>query len=290
MASAVWKGTLEFGLVNIPIGLYPAESSEEFELHMLDKRDMAPVGYNLINKTTGETITRSHVVKGYEYEEGRFVVLTEEELKSANAEATQTVEIVGFVAADAIPMPYFDRPYYLAPEKKGQKTYVLFREALKKAKKVGIARVVLRTRQHMAAVYPQDNVIVLQLLRYEDEFRDVEGLGIPAPSAKTATVGAKEIALAVELIGKMAEPWRPAAYHDEYHDQLMAFIKRKAKTGRGSGAAPRVDKSSGNGKVLDLMALLKRSVAEGKHARKPKAAAPRAATRARKTTPGRRSA
>lgn len=290
MASAVWKGTLEFGLVNIPIGLYPAESSEEFELHMLDKRDMAPVGYNLINKTTGETITRSHVVKGYEYEEGRFVVLTEEELKSANAEATQTVEIVGFVAAEAIPMPFFDRPYYLAPEKKGQKTYVLFREALKKAKKVGIARVVLRTRQHMAAVYPQDNVIVLQLLRYEDEFRDVEGLGIPAPSAKTATVGAKEIALAVELIGKMAEPWRPAAYHDEYHDQLMAFIKRKAKTGRGSGAAPRVDKSSGNGKVLDLMALLKRSVAEGKHAGKPKAAASRAGTRARKTTPRRRSA
>ncbi|MDZ4805979.1 MAG: Ku protein, partial [Candidatus Eisenbacteria bacterium] len=233
MAGAVWKGSLEFGLVNIPIGLFPAENSEEFELHMLDKRDLAPVGYNLINKTTGDSIDRSHVVKGYEYEEGRYVVLSEEELKAANAEATQTVDIVGFVAAEAIPMYFFDRPYYLAPEKKGLKAYALFREALKKSKKVGVARVVLRTRQYMAAVYPMDNILVLQLLRYAGEFRDVKDLDIPASTTKGSTVSAKELAIAIELIGKMAESWRPATYHDEYHDQLMTYIERKAKTGRG---------------------------------------------------------
>jgi DNA end-binding protein Ku len=276
MAHAVWKGTLEFGLVTIPIGLYPAESAEDFDLRMLDSKDLSPVGYNLVNKSTGESIPRSRVVKGYEYEEGRYVVLTDEELKAANAEATQTVEIVGFVDAEAIPMSFFDRPYWLAPEKKGQKAYVLFREALRKAKKVGVARVVLRTRQHMAAVYPQDEVLVLQLLRYASDFRDAKGLDIPDKAPRGAEVSAKEIAMAIELIGRMEEPWKPGEWHDEYHDQLMEYIERKAKTGKGrpvsAKAAP-----AGGGKVLDLMALLKKSVEQGKGAKS--ATSGRAATR-----------
>jgi len=267
MAHAVWKGTLEFGLVTIPVGVYPAESAEEFDLRMLDSEDLSPVGYNLINKSTGESIPRSRVVKGYEYEEGRYVVLTDQELKAANAEATQTVDIVGFVEAEAIPMSFFDRPYWLAPEKKGQKAYVLFREALKKAKKVGLARVVLRTRQHMAAVYPQGDVLVLQLLRHASEFRETKALDIPDKAPRGAEVSPKEIAMAIELIARMDEPWKPEQWHDEYHDQLMDYIERKAKTGKGKPVAMKSAPASGGGKVLDLMSLLKKSVEQGKRAK-----------------------
>ncbi|HEX7878593.1 MAG TPA: Ku protein [Candidatus Eisenbacteria bacterium] len=271
MAHAVWKGTLEFGLVTIPIGLYPAESSEDLDLRMLDSEDLSPVGYNLINKSTGESIPRSRVVKGYEYEEGRYVTLTDEELKSANAEATQTVDIVGFVDVEEIPPSYFDRPYWLAPEKKGQKAYVLFREALLKARKIGVARVVLRTRQHMAAVYPQGDILVLQLLRYASEFRDTKSLDIPDKAPRGHDVSPREVAMAIELIGQMAEPWKPAAYHDEYHDQLLEYIESKAKTGKGK-TIPAARASTGGGKVLDLMSLLKKSVEQGKRGSSPRTA------------------
>jgi DNA end-binding protein Ku len=301
MPHAVWKGTLEFGLVNIPIGLYPAESSEDLDLRMLDSEDLSPVGYNLVNKSTGESIPRSRVVKGYEYEEGRYVLLTDEELKSANAEATQTVEIVGFVDVEDIPPSFFDRPYWLAPEKKGQKAYVLFREALRKARKMGVARVVLRTRQHMAAVYPQGDVLVLQLLRYASEFRDTKALDIPDKAPRGQDVSPKEVAMAIELIGRMEEPWKPDAFHDEYHDQLMEYIETKARTGKGKTAAARKAAPAG-GKVLDLMSLLKKSVEQGGRpskgatgsraatARKKKAPAPLRLRATKKAAPKRRSA
>ncbi|MEZ0271370.1 MAG: Ku protein, partial [Methylophilaceae bacterium] len=161
MPRAIWKGAISFGLVHIPVELYPAESRKGLDLDMLDKRDFAPVGYKRYNKSTGKDIDWNDIVKGYEYEKGKYVVLTDEDLKRANVEATQTIDILSFVDSEEIPEIYFEQPYYLKPARGGAKVYVLLRETLKRAGKVGIAQVVIRTKQHVAALLPMDKAIVL---------------------------------------------------------------------------------------------------------------------------------
>ncbi|GBG13583.1 DNA end-binding protein Ku [Novimethylophilus kurashikiensis] len=269
MPRALWKGAISFGLVHIPVELYPAESRHGLDLDMLDKRDFSPVGYKRYNKETGKDIEWNDIVKGYEYEKGQYVVLSEEELKRANVEATQTIDIQAFVDAEDIPIIYYEQPYYLSPSRGGDKVYVLLRETLKRANKVGIAKVVIRTKQHIAALLPMDRAIVLNLLRYPDEIRSMSELNLPDAKSKTAAVSDKEIKMALSLLEDMTEFWQPEHYRDTYYDDVMALVDKKIRANQTKtvmeaepGEAPRQ-----SAKVVDLMDLLKKSI--GQKGKKP---------------------
>jgi DNA end-binding protein Ku len=285
MARELWKGAIRFGLVHIPVSLFPAEQSEELSFTMLDKRDMQPVGYKRYNKTTGDEVAFDDIVKGYEYEKGEYVTLEKEDFKRANVEATQTVDIVGFIEAKDIPPYYLEAPYYLAPGKHGDKGYALLREVLERTGKVAVATVVIRTRQHIAAVYPHDNVLILNTLRYENELRPVKDLEVPK-DLKAAKVQPNEMKMAERLIADMSMKWQPGEYHDTYRDDLLKMIEEKA-----SGhvkKAPKVQKTRG-AEVIDFAKLLEKSLGARKRggaAANDEEAAPRRATGAarRKST------
>jgi len=281
MPRGLWKGAISFGLVNVPVELFSAEKrSTELDLTLLDKRDLGPVGYKRYNKASGEDVPWAEIVKGYEYEDGKYVVLSEEDFRRANVEASKTVEIVAFVERGEILPAYFETPYYLVPGKRGEKAYALLRETLKKAGKVGIATVVIRTRQYLAALLPQGDFLVLNTLRYAAELREPEELGVPAASLKGPKVSAKEIELALRLVEDMADDWKPEAYKDTYREDLLARIEQKVKAGQTEEITqPEKDKrgAEGGAEVIDLMALLRKSVG----AKKDKAPARRPAKKRR---------
>jgi len=258
MPRQLWKGAIQFGLVHVPVSLYPAEHRDELSFTLLDRRDMQPVGYQRVNKSTGEEVAFEDVVKGYEVSKGEFVTLEKEDFKRANVEATQTVDIVGFVEADAIPAYYYDAPYYLAPDKHGAKGYALLRETLERTGRVGIATVVIRTRQHVAALYPRDNVLVLNTLRYHDEMRPAKDLDVPE-SLKAAKVTPREIDMAERLVEDMAEEWKPERFKDTYRGDLMKFIEEKA-AGKVKGK-PRAKAAGKGAEIIDFAKLLEKSLA-----------------------------
>jgi DNA end-binding protein Ku len=264
MPRSLWKGSISFGLVNIPVVLYSAENRNSFDLTLLDRRDMKPVGFKRYNKETGKDVTWDQIVKGYEYEKSRYVVLTDEDFRRANVEATQTIDIVNFVRADEIAPTSFETPYYLAPDKRGEKGYALLRETLKKTEKAAIATVVIRTRQYIAALIPWDDMIVLNTLRYANELRPTKDLEIPAKTLKIAGVTPRELDMAMKLVDEMSDRWKPAQYKDTYHDDLMKLINKRIKDGKTEVVTPpsKDDEEAkpGRAQVVDLMALLKRSV------------------------------
>ena len=272
MPRAIWKGSLRFGLVTIPVGLYAAESPDDLDLDLIDRRSQAPVGYSRINKETGRAVPAAAVVKGYAVSKGRYVVVTDQDLKRASPEATQTIDVVGFVDQGEIAPIYFDRPYYIAPTQHGGKAYALLREALAASDRLALARLVVRTRQYVAAVYPWERVLVVQLLRYAHELRGTSDLEIPGTVARSAA-SAKELAMAERLIASMEQKWDPEEFKDEYRDQLLALIRKKARSGKEieveEESVPRPPKAE----VVDLMALLQKSLAT------PKKPARRAARR-----------
>lgn len=274
MARGLWKGAISFGLVNVPVELFSAEKrSSEIDLTMLDKRDLAPVGYKRYNKSTGEDVPWAEIIKGYEYDDDKYVVLSDEDFRRANVEASKTVDIQAFVDLKDIPPLYFETPYYLAPGKRGEKAYALLRDAMKKAGKAGIATVVIRTRQYLAAVIPQDDVLLMDTLRYADEIRAADELGVPS-GALHHKVSAKEIDMALRLIDDMSEKWRPEKFKDTYRDDLMARIKEKIKQGQTEEITEteKRGKEPARADVIDLMALLKKSVAHKQEKATEKAA------------------
>ena len=258
MARGLWKGAISFGLVNVPVELHSAKKkSAELDMTMLDKRDLAPVGYKRVNKSTGKEVAWGDVVKGYEYKDDKYVVLSDEDFRRANPEAAKTVDILAFVELSEIEPQYFDTPYYLKPEKRGEKAYALLRDTLEKAGKAGIASVVIRTKQYLAALVAQDELLVLNTLRYADELKDPAELEIPK-----AKVTAKELEMAMRLVEDMADEWHPDKYKDTYRDDLLKRIKAKVKAGETEEITepekePRKEKSAD---VIDLMSLLRKSV------------------------------
>jgi DNA end-binding protein Ku len=264
MPRSLWKGSISFGLVNIPVVLYSAENRNSFDLSLLDRRDMKPVGFKRYNKGTGKEVSWDQIVKGYEYEKNRYVVLTDEDFRRANVEATQTIDILSFVKAEEIAPTFFETPYYLAPDKRGEKGYALLRETLKKTGQVAIATVVIRTRQYIAAVIPWDDMMVLNTLRYANELRPIKDLDIPEKSLKATGVTSREMEMAAKLVEEMSDQWKPARYTDTYHDDLLRMIQKRIKAGKTEviTAPGKEDKEEkpGRAKVVDLMALLKRSV------------------------------
>ena len=265
MARAIWKGSISFGLVHIPVGLFSAETRDEISFRQLDKRNLSPVGYKKYNKQTGKEVELDDIVKGYEYEDDRYVLISDEDLRRANPEKTQTVEITDFVELDEIAPGFYDKPYYLAPLKKNLKAYALLREALKRSGKVGVAKVVIRSREYLAAVIPQDNVLLLEILRYPHEIRETEDLEVPGDDLKELGVTERELGMAEMLINGMTSEWDPDKYKDTYRDDLMALIKKRIEAGETElidetpvpDATPRSD-------VIDIMSLLKQSVEAAK--------------------------
>ena len=281
MARPLWKGAIQFGLVNIPVELYPAEDRKSFKFSMLDKRDLSPVGYKRYSKKTGKEVEWADIVKGYEYEKDQYVVLSDEDFRRANVKATQTIDILAFVPADEIPLEYFETPYYLAPGPRGQKVYALLRETLRATKRIAIAQVVIRTTQHLAAVVPNGRALMLDTLRYEDELRKATGLELPAEGLKAAGVTTKEVELAKRLVDDMTEHWKPGEFKDTYHQDLMARIKQKIKQGQTKEITEpsKEDEERPRAQVIDLAELLKQSLNKGGAAAKSaerKAAATRA--------------
>ncbi len=262
MSRVLWKGAISFGLVHIPVELYTAEERNSFDLTMLDRRTMKPVGFKRYNKDTGEDVSWDEIVKGYEYEKDRYVVLTDEDFKKANVEATQTIDILSFVKQDEIPPMYFETPYYLSPDKRGYKGYALLRETLKQTGKIGIANVVIRTRQYVAALIPVDDVIVMNTLRYANELRAVGDMDVPSGTLKAVGVKEREVEMARRLVEEMNEAWKPETFHDTYHEDLMALIAKRIKTGRTEvvSSPEEEERQPAKGQIIDLMALLKRSV------------------------------
>jgi len=279
MARGLWKGAISFGLVNVPVELYSAQKrSADIDLTMLDKRDMAPVGYKRVNKATGKEVPWEDVVKGYEYEDDKYVVLSEEDFRRANPEASKTVDIVAFVDLADIAPQYFETPYLLAPAKRGEKAYALLRDAMAKAGKAGIATVVIRTKAYLAALVPQGEALVLNTLRYYKELKRAEDIDLPE-KLKGAKVTSKEIDMALRLIDDMADEWKPERYHDTYHEDLLKRIEEKIKAGQTEEITePQKEEKAGKtADVIDLMSLLRKSVAGERQGGKKPAAKGKAA-------------
>ena len=258
MARGLWKGAISFGLVNVPVELHSAKKrSADLDMTMLDKRNLAPVGYKRVNKETGKEVPWDDVVKGYEYQDEKFVVLSEEDFRRANPELAKTVDIQSFVELADIAPQYFETPYYLIPGKRGEKAYALLRETLKKAGKAGIAMVMIRTKQYLAALIPQDELLVLNTLRFHDELKKPSEFDIPA-----AKVSAKELDMAKRLVEDMAGDWRPEKYKDTLKEDLLKRIEAKVKAGETEEITEpeRERKPEKGAEVIDLMGLLKKSI------------------------------
>jgi DNA end-binding protein Ku len=265
MPRALWKGAISFGLVHVPVALYPAARTEGVSFDMIDKRDFAPVGYKRYNKRTGEEVGRENIVKGYEYEKGEYVVVTDEDFKQANVEATQTVDIVAFVNAASVAPYYFDTPYYLEPGKRGEKGYTLLREVLRATGRIGIANVVIRSRQHLAAVVPLERVLVMNTLRFANEIRPLSELGLPGSGR--GGLNDKEIAMAQRLVDDMTVDWDAGQYRDTYTDDLMRRIEERVRAGEThavTSPSKDAEPSRRGAEVIDLVSLLRRSLEKGK--------------------------
>ncbi len=231
---ALWKGAISFGLVHIPIALYPATSEHAIDFDWLDKRTLDPVGYKRINKKTGREIPREQIVKGIAYESGRYVVLGDDEIAAAYPTTTQTIEIESFVPADGIPFIYLERPYYVAPVGKAAKVYALLREALRAAGRVGVARVVIQTKQHLAVLVPSGPGLVLNLLRWGADIRSWQDLPLPADGAEAAGLSERELKMAVQLVEDMSGDWDPHAWRDSFKDAIMKLVDHKVASGETS--------------------------------------------------------
>lgn len=280
----LWKGAISFGLVHIPIALYTATTEQGLNFDWLDKRSMDPVGYKRVNKRTGKEISRENIVKGIEYEDDQYVVLSPEEIAAAYPKTTQTIEIETFTAASDIPFIYLDRPYYIAPINKGAKVYALLREILRKTGKVGIARVVIQSKQHLAALIPYGPVMVLNLLRWGDEIRAYDSLELPPEGIKAAGVTEKEMRIGEQLVEDMSAPWDPAATRDSFKEQILQLVEAKAQAGKLEAVTPiepREHEPAG-ATIYDLTELLQRSLSKNKQEKKP---ADDSAPKARPKTP-----
>jgi DNA end-binding protein Ku len=262
MARPIWTGTLSFGLLNVPVSLMSGERRTDLHFRMLDSRDRKPVRYERVNADTGEEVPWKDVVKAYEYDKGSYVVLEEADIKAAAPESHETVEVETFVDAAAIDPRYYEKPYVLVPAKKAEKGYVLLRETLRGSNRVGIARVVIRTPEHLAAVMPQGDALILMLLRYPQELVDPADYALPEGKSSDYRVSAKELQMAEQLIDSMSGDWKPDDYRDEFRERLHAIIRKRVKS---KGGTARIEDEheapeEATTNVVDFMSLLQQSL------------------------------
>jgi DNA end-binding protein Ku len=299
MARPIWTGTLSFGLLNIPVSLMSGERKVDISFRMLDSRDKNPIRFERVNAETGEEVPWKDIVKAFEYDKGSYVVVEKEDIASAAPQTHESVDVEAFVDRDAIGIRFFEKPYVLVPGKKAEKGYVLLRDTLARTGKVGVARVVIRTREYLCAVVPEGDALVLMMLRYPQELVDPEEYKLPTGKASDYRITAKEREMAESLIGSMAATWAPDDYHDEFRKRLEAIIKKRIKA-RGATTkikdddAPAHEDAATN--VVDFMALLQKSLDSKKRTpakksstkKTPAKKAPRKATKAAKKAPAKR--
>ncbi|HJE70104.1 Ku protein [Pseudomonas oryzihabitans] len=278
MPRSIWKGAVSFGLVHIPVSVVSATRQSGIDFDWLDERSLDPVGYKRINKTTGKEVPSEHIVKGIEHGKGKYVVLSEDEIHNALPEATRTIDILTFVEAREISILHFEKPYYLAPDKNGEKVYALLRDTLSAAGKVGVANLVMHSKQHLAVIMPLGDALVLNTLRWADEVRSAEDVGLEGLDAK---VSKKEVDMAQRLVDDMTEQWDPEQYHDTFKDNVMALVERKLKDGKLEAVVEEPEAEDSGADVIDLTELLRRSLGGKKDKAKE---APKSKSSGRSTT------
>ena len=291
MARPIWNGTLSFGLLNIPVALMSGERRTDLSFRMLDARDNSPIRYERVNAETGEEVPWKEIVKAFEYDKGSYVVLENADIRSAAPESHDAIDVESFVDADQVGPQYFEKPYVLVPGKKAEKGYVLLRETLAKTGKIGIARVVIRTREHLCAILPQGDALMLVMMRYPQELVDVDDYNIPAGKAADYRIAAKELQMAEQLIASMETAWKPADYKDEFRARLHKVIEKRVKAKGGKVPKPEETVEAHEGtttNVVDFMSLLQKSIDAKK--RTPAKAAKKTAAKkpAKKAAPAKR--
>ncbi|MCX2920455.1 Ku protein [Stenotrophomonas rhizophila] len=280
MARPIWTGTLSFGLLNVPVSLMSGERNVDLHFRMLDSRDRKPIRFERVNADTGEEVPWKEIVKAYEYDKGSYVVLEEDDIRSAAPQSHEAVEVETFVDAATIDPRYYEKPYLLVPAKKAEKGYVLLRETLRSTGKVGIARVVVRTREYLCAVMPHGDALVLMILRYPQELVDPDEYKLPSGSLAEYRINSKETAMAEQLIASMSGEWKPDEYHDEFRERLHTLLKKRIKAKGGTTKveeepAPREDDATN---VVDFMSLLQKSLDAKKRTPAAKKSAAKKAT------------
>jgi DNA end-binding protein Ku len=281
MPRSLWRGAISFGLIYVPVNLFSASKENTLPMHLLDSRDFAPVGYHRINKVTGKEVDWPHIVKGYEYKKGQYVALSDADFKHANIKASETIDIASFTDADQIPPLYFETPYYLAPSKGGQKVYSLLRRALQATKKVAVATFVMRGRQHLCVVAPDEDMLVLLTLRFANEVLPAVSIDNDAGAGKSASISAEELTMAKRLVEGMSGPFKPNQFKDTYRDDLLQRVKEKIKKKQTHSleAEELPESDRPKAQVIDLMEALRNSLKKNKGAAR---AAPKKVTRQRK--------
>ncbi|NMG76250.1 Ku protein [Aromatoleum diolicum] len=266
MPRVIWKGAITFGLVHVPVALYPASQEIGIDFDWLDKRSMDPVGYKRVNKRTGKEIQADDIVKGIKQGDGDYVILSEDQIKAAYPKSTQTIEIEFFVKASEIPFTLLETPYYLEPVGKGEKVYALLRESMLEAGVIGIARVVMHTKEHLAALIPSGAALVLNTIRWAGEIRPLEELKLPAEGKTAAGLKPGELKMAAQLIGDMTGPWKSDDYSDKFSDAILALVSKKVEAGETATVTPLEDApaEAGANNVVDLTDLLAKSLAKRK--------------------------
>ena len=265
----IWTGTISFGLLQVPVQLFSATRDLGVHFRMLDGRDKKPVRYQRINSETGDEVPWKDIVKAFEVKKGNFLVMDEKELKKAAPEQTETIELEAFVDRCDVHPNYFEKPYYVAPAKKAGKSYALLHQALLASEKMGIARIVIRTRQYLAALHPEKDALMLMLtlMRFAQEVIEPKAAGVVEPASAKKNVRPAELEMAKKLLESMSKKWRPADYKDDFRPRFRALLEKRAKRGgtvHEEKAAPPAEEKEG--KVIDLVALLQRSLPSGKTA------------------------
>ncbi len=281
MARPIWTGTLSFGLLNIPVSLMSGERKVDISFRMLDSRDKKPIRFERVNADTGEEVPWKDIVKAFEYDKGSYVVVEKEDIASAAPQTHESVDVEAFVDRDAIGLRFFEKPYILVPGKKAEKGYVLLRDTLESTGKVGVARVVIRTREYLCAVVPEGDALVLMMLRYPQELVDPEEYKLPGGKAADYRITAKEREMAETLIGSMSATWKPDDYQDEFRKRLETIIKKRIKA---RGATTKIveeetEHEDAATNVVDFMSLLQKSLDSKKRTPARKAAAKKAPAR-----------
>ncbi len=275
MLRTIWKGAITFGLVHVPVAVYPASQEVGIDFDWLDKRSMDPVGYKRINKRTGKEIQGKDIVKGIKQEDGDYVVLSEDQIKAAYPKSTQTIEIESFVQASEIPFTLLETPYYLEPTGRGDKVYALLREAMREANVIGIARVVMHTKEHLAALVPSGAALILNTIRWANEIRPVEDLKLPAEGKTAAGLKPAELKMAAQLVSDMTHPWKSQDYSDKFGDAIRELVRQKVAAGDTETVTPLESASEASPtNVVDLTELLASSLAKRKPEAKAKDDAP----------------
>jgi len=289
MPRSIWKGAIAFGLVHVPVALYPASQEDDVDFDWLDKRSMDPVGYQRINKRTGKSITKENIVKGVKQEDGTYVIVEDEEIREAFPKSTQTIEIEAFVKAADIPFVFLEKPYFLEPLPKAEKVYALLREAMVAHRVVGVARVVMHTKEHLAALMPAGPALVLNTLRWASEMRDPSALKLPAAGKSGPALKEAELKMAGQLIDELTTSWKAEQYHDRFAEEIHKLIATKAESGEARQVTPveSVDEGAASN-VVDLTALLKSSLGRGRTGAPAKAAPARKAAAAKKAPAAKR--